>query len=483
MFKHKKHTVLAAMGLAGVALALGCRAPTNETVPSAPTEAGGDLNAPQPSCVVDVAKFAKWFQDGKVTKDGFVTPADSLQSLDSLCDFYQWSWQMFLWQMSRSSEGFVFNTSPFFDLNDSNELVLNKSSYSGRKLVRGGKLEQMDRTGQAGLVSGVLMSQRVGVTPDGSLVYYAIHVNDVYAYMASGVNSGDLAGITQFPTTESQRDAIVNYASKVYGVNIGDANALALELKSSWIKADAAMDLGKFITITADIPKYTRDSDQKWTWDGETLEKGVTLACVGYHLVGSTKDHPEMIWTTFEHYQNTPDANYYYVANDGDVTLKKNWNDDGTPVQKDWLFMDGRSKEQSMNQMRMELKGNGILATPNKTIGPGNTMRTHPWGGAPDSSSATNNTAIVSINNNIASLLADGDVRKNYFLVGATWTRNGVPGVGFQIPEVVGSLTLANTTMETYFQYKNCFDCHKGGKLNGLSHIFGSIQPLPKPTR
>ena len=33
--------------------------------------------------------------------------------------------------------------------------------------------------------------------------------------------------------------------------------------------------------------------------------------------------------------------------------------------------------------------------------------------------------------------------------------------------------------METYFQYKNCFDCHQGGNIDGLSHIFSEINPLP----
>jgi hypothetical protein len=196
-----------------------------------------------------------------------------------------------------------------------------------------------------------------------------------------------------------------------------------------------------------------------------------------------------MIWATFEHGHNAPEANYYYVNKDGDVVERKNWKANGTPIQKNWLFMDGKSKEQSMNQMRMELKGTSILATPGNTIGPGNTMRTHPWGGKPASasgakSSAKNNTAIISINRDITSWLADGDVRANYFLVRATWTSNGVPGVGFQIPVVEGSIMLANSTMETYFQFKDCFGCHNGGKIKGLSHIFGGIKPLKKkPTK
>lgn len=435
----------------------------------------------QASCTVPQADFEKWFKGGAITKDGLVTPADSLQSLDTLCAFYQWSWRMFLWQVSETPDGLVFNTSPFYDLNDSNELVSNGGGKSRKMYVRGGKQEEVGRTGQAGVVSGVLMSQP-GETHDGSIVYYAIHVNDVYAYMASGVNSNQLTGVENFPITVEERDAITEYAKTTYGVDIADADSLAMELKSSWVKASDVVDASNFITITADVPKYTQDSDQKWTWDGTSVETDVTLALVGYHVVGSAADHPEMIWATFEHQRNASDENYYYIDADGNVAEQKNWNDDGTPISAmSHLFTDGTSKKQSMNQMFMEMKGSDIVATPGHSISASNTIRTHPWGSSPKQSSAVNNTAIISINQNVTSMLADGDVRKNYFLAGATWTDNGVPGVGFQIPEVAGSLTLANATMETYFQFKNCFDCHNGGKLKGLSHIFGSIKPLPAP--
>lgn len=456
----------------------------DKPVPAAATGTTAAAIAPQQSCTVPTADFAKWFKDGSVTKDGLVTPADSLQPFANLCDFYVWSWRMFLWQTSRTPGGLVFNSSPFFDLNDNNELVSLQSGGRLKLALRGGKFEQADRNGQAGIISGVLMTQPPSVNVDGSLVYYAIHVNDVFGYMASGVNSKQLTGVDQFPTTASERDAIVNYAKTAYGVTITDGNTLAMELKSSWVRLADTMDPKSYLTIKADVPKYVKQSNKTWTWDGKTLEHGVTLACVGYHLVGSTAGHPEMIWATFEHAKNAPDDNYYYVNKDGAVTLHKNWNDDGLPLFKNWLLMDGKSKKQSMNQMHMEMSGHNIVATPNNVISPSNTMRTHPWGGVPDQSSATNNTAIIAINQNIASMLADGDVRKNYYLVGATWTANGVPGVGLQIPVVAGSLTLSNATMETYLQYKNCFDCHKGGKLNGLSHIFSGIKPLPqRPTK
>jgi hypothetical protein len=56
----------------------------------------------------------------------------------------------------------------------------------------------------------------------------------------------------------------------------------------------------------------------------------------------------------------------------------------------------------------------------------------------------------------------------------------GMRGVG-EGGAIIGPPTLVNATMETYFQYKNCFGCHNGAAINGLSHIFGTIKPLPLP--
>jgi hypothetical protein len=98
------------------------------------------------------------------------------------------------------------------------------------------------------------------------------------------------------------------------------------------------------------------------------------------------------------------------------------------------------------------------------------------------------NTQLVSINSSVLSQLLSGDLRKNYFMLGATWTINGLPPTPSGIQ--VGTNVLANSTMETYVQgAMNCFGCHDNmgapnGMLginvdSGLSHIYFAIQPLP----
>ena len=116
---------------------------------------------------------------------------------------------------------------------------------------------------------------------------------------------------------------------------------------------------------------------------------------------------------------------------------------------------------------------------------PSDTLLNNPWG----QGTSSNNTEIISLNDSVLGLIPAGDVRKNYVLIGALWTNGKIPG--FDPPNTVqqiGSIQLANATMETYFQFPslNCFTCHSGSTGNGLglkccgglSHIYGDIVPL-----
>jgi hypothetical protein len=111
------------------------------------------------------------------------------------------------------------------------------------------------------------------------------------------------------------------------------------------------------------------------------------------------------------------------------------------------------------------------------TIGPTNVQRVMPWG-MPGSFTGSNSD-LIALNHTVRSQLASGDLRSNYILTGATWRPSGeLVGTG------VGTNRLANTSMETFAQPSNCFDCHQGNALgdssgNGHSHIFGEIAPLP----
>jgi hypothetical protein len=331
--------------------------------------------------------------------------------------------------------------------------------------------------GQAGDDS-VLMAQ------NGSLVYYAIFVNDVYASFLTSTKKGLISPApTQFPTSMTD---LTNITAANGGHSFPDANVLAVEVKTSWVET-TGLDTSNYITINATIPTYNTSNPAQWVPNGT---KNAQLALTGMHIVGSVAGHPEMIWATFEHIGNTPNAPYTYNSTTGAKNVAQD-------LSGNWLFCSTNSPG-PFNTAHMQMSGSNIIPAPGQTISPSDTLRSHPWGGASDqdpnpisSGTAGSNSEIISMNNSVLSQLAAGDIRKNYILTGATWTAGGVPPTSqFPSGNEVGTSQMAGTTMETYQQGPppgttggtNCLDCHSGNMLgdssgNGLSHIFGTIKP------
>ncbi len=448
---------------------------------------------PQLTCTVTNAEFAKWFHNGMIQKDGLVDPADSLNFTASLCNFYKWSWQMFLWanspQHSYGGKSLVFNSPVFYDVtpvgsDGKRHFMANTGGIQKMNFFRGqvnhkGKLIRIGsggdifetEEGQAG--SGdVLMAQT------GSLVYYGIHVNDVYAYFLTGNKTGGIMPAqTTFPDSAAELKLVTDYAKK-HGKTLADSKALVIELKTSWVRLDKLPNPDTYIQLLAEIPTYTK-TNTKWTPTGKS-EK-VKLALVGMHVVGTVNGHQEMVWATFEHFHNAPNGKYTYTNNKG-KTVTMNQNTAGS-----WLFCKSKSAG-PFNIPHMKLMGNDIVAYPMQTISPSDTLRNQAWG----EGTTANNTAIISLNDSVLGLMPAGDVRKNYGLIGALWTNGKLPNTPGSTQ--LGSLQLANATLETYVQSTspppgpttngvNCFMCHQGNGLGtpgggGLSHIYGDLVPL-----
>ena len=328
-----------------------------------------------------------------------------------------------------------------------------------------------------------------------SLVYYAIMVNDVYAYFLTGwrdnaIEAGNANPV--FPTTLSDLNAITAFAL-AHGETFPDPDALAVEVKTSWVEASTLPDPSNYITITGTIPTYNTSSTTAWTPTGQ---KTVQLALVGMHVVGSTNQHPEMVWATFEHFGNTPLAAYSYVNKTG-TQINVPETTGGT-----WLFSaSGNPNPFNQVHMREVSSSVGIQAVSPFTISPSNTLRLKPFGAASnvspnplDSSPAASNSEIIAINDSVASQMPAGDIRNNYFMTGATWAIPGSPGPNGTGTEV-GTSQMTNSTLETYDQGPattlgglNCLDCHSSVNQNGTtntttfvaggSHIFFDINKL-----
>jgi mono/diheme cytochrome c family protein len=204
-----------------------------------------------------------------------------------------------------------------------------------------------------------------------------------------------------------------------------------------------------------------------------------------------------MIWATFEHVGNTPNAAYSYVATGG--TMKSV----AQTTAGTWLFSKTGAGA-PFNSEHMTFVSPNIVASSGNTISPSNTLRLNAWGANPsvapnpvDATTAASNSEIISINNSVRGMMPAGDPRDNYFTTGATWTVNGFAPTGSFSGSVsngieVGTSQMANSTMETYQQFPsmNCFACHGRGSgtvnpnlsaamdNNPISHIYQVIKPL-----
>jgi hypothetical protein len=554
------------------------------------------------SCTISPTEFDSWFATGKVSENGLVKPASSVDfPHNNNCDFYKWSEQMFLWITSPSSGeygsgGTVMESPEFYTVTPENNgqreliphekgkplkmsshitqngpnrlpiifdkkgqmyevetlaeettdkmLVLNstgkKTEFDHLKANASGGISFFDKKGieirkvkpifkKNYKTKFILQEFKLGkqsvfldsdgnridtetgqatndalMTVNGSLVYYISMVNDVYAYFLTGAKDGKLNG-SQFPTTIADKDAIIAYA-KAQGNTLKNPDALAIELKMSWVEASSIKDLSNYITIDAKIPTYDTSNPKKWIPNGERNAK---LALIGVHVVGSVAGHPEMIWATFEHLKNTPNASYTYANKDNKIDTVQQ--DGGN----DWL-LNNDAKDTVVNVSHIKDQSGNLVSvyydkvakdTLRFTVSPSNTLRTKPWGVAPtgvpnqrNKNAAESNSEIISINNSVINKLLGNDVRKNYMLIGATWTEAGFgpSGASYSAQNTtkgvaIGTSQLANSTMETYFQhgkdfYTNgsCFYCHSGNNglaPSDLSHIYAKLNPLVFKTK
>lgn len=316
---------------------------------------------------------------------------------------------------------------------------------------------------------------------NGSLIYYAITVNDVYAYFLTGAKDHQITPGTSFPVNQQDLSAITSFAA-AHNKILPDTTALAIEIKTSWIEAANLPNAKDYITITASIPTYNTQDPSHWVPTGQ---KTALLALVGMHVVGSASGHPEMIWASFEHVGNTPLGEYAYINTNGQkITVPQS-------TAGKWLFC-ANNAPGPFNVAHINADGTKLDAISPNAITPSDTLRTAVFGAALnvspnpiDGSAEASNSEIILMNNRVRGMLASGDIRANYFLLGATWTIGGKPPTPNGSNQV-GTSRLANSTMETYQQVPvkgpaasvfNCFECHTNNTTD-VSHIYSDLKPL-----
>jgi hypothetical protein len=174
-------------------------------------------------------------------------------------------------------------------------------------------------------------------------------------------------------------------------------------------------------------------------------------ALAGFHVVQKIGDHQEWIWASFEHVANVPDCS--------------NLNQKPPSPFSSWSFFNGKFQPCAPGQCTED------SCTPAcntfQSTGASNVCRLNPI--ATNGTKTGGGPLVASLNASVQSLITNPALLalKNYNLVGTLWFKPGLtapPPVGSNNPpagqQFIGSVALANTTMETYLQDFNCYACH-----------------------
>jgi hypothetical protein len=238
-----------------------------------------------------------------------------------------------------------------------------------------GRSVLIDRNGAVREIGEGQADGGVQLAQNGSIVYYATMVNDVYAYFLTGLKNNQILG-DKFPSANMDLKQITDFAG-VHDKTFLDPNALVMEVKTAWVEARGLSNLKTYITIKATVPTFDKSNRAKWVPNGW---KTVDLALVGMHIAASAKANPEMIWATFEHFGNAPNAAYSYTSTTG---LKQVPQDSIGP----WLFAASNATS-PFNLPHQTYEAPNVCAIPtvrgvcgtSGIISPSNALRSKAWG-------------------------------------------------------------------------------------------------------
>ncbi len=401
---------------------------------------------------------AAWFDDK--------APEAPFKFADDNCAFHQWAVQEFLYLVQKEPNGLL----RFLNMASPHALFLYQGAgpapYPGSPHTQfklGAGAARLRATAKANDAPRVVFlprtlktenttfnadtqagSNAVLVDQAGQVVYYTSQINKVYYdfIRSNGYYKKDayskIPPETAFP--------------------IG-----AVELKSSW--RIAIKDGKEYMNAGTRAKYYTVEGEVCKDKDCKSLVPA-TMALVGFHVVGRVAQHPEMVWATFEHYNNAPDCNRTPFP-PGEISFYKSNFDCGKGP-----FWD------KCNQIRKD-----DWTTPSEIC------RAHPDGEPGTGDTIAN---IQSIRLSYFNLVPDKSVWKNYSYISSVWTVPQDPAkpalINLEDKNIRGSKKASNTTMESFTQEKNCLHCHtyqptqitgncfpSGNKNIYLSHLVGLI--------
>jgi hypothetical protein len=392
------------------------------------------------------------------------------------CDFHEWSWEAFVWATGIGPDG----RARFTTLHNADELFGNKTAAAKGPKPLNLKPRDLKPRGAPQARSGDEAEQAGGgliVDQNGQIVWYSTHMNDAYFNFVkanSGANYGNVPAGLNFP-----------------GASPSPAPSAtpAAVFKASWKIVGPGDNVTKFYTEDSVVPLLVPNPCGGVMPDPSGKTRPVKVALVGLHIVGVTVNHPEFLWATFEQKRNAPN-------------LPDGWDPKSPqPVSSEaFTFYSANTPAMKCNVRAGKGAAPPLQITDpvKQTVGPiTNVFRMYETGNA----CPARTTDIKAVNAASQQALAQAKTKEtvwaNYMLIGTLWLNANTlkPNDSNMVAEGIGSVNLANSTLETFFQGHfpsgqsiSCFLCHntgaqapdKKGKNINLSHlILALIPPAP----
>lgn len=412
-------------------------------------------------------------------KAAFPTEDTPLNAVD--CMFHQWSWEAFVWATALDGRG----VPRFMSLPTIGDLSGGNAANGARTLT----LATRGVHGRNGVIEGtgaiVEADGNLLVAQNGYPVYASVHMNQSY-----------------FNTVRRNRVVTGDY-QKNPDSDFFDVGAAVF--KATWLRLEPgqAPPDGAFVT-KAQVPVLTTfmtaDNTLYAAPDGTTVT--VDVALLGLHVVGQTINHPEFLWATFEHKDNSPrfpDGTSKPGPNDSDkknYTLYKGGTLFGTTNQPSTQTT-ATSTASPLSAPSTTINTT-LTATPTFTFDPktqkfspvSNVVLANRTGSETFSPDGPANIGKINTAAHTVMQKQSPAQRRfaNYDLIGTVWMLPGTFTLASNQSTAVGSVNLANVTAETFVQNStgtttpstvgNCFSCHNAA-------TFTDVLPMPnlKPRR
>ena len=383
------------------------------------------------------------------------------------CLFHQWSWEAFSW-----ATAMIDGKPRFLSLKTMDDLDPNGTTPPA------GMLRLTPRSTKAHNLpvedydaAFVEADGSVLVGQNGYPVYASVHMNDSYFATAQQnliVNGGYQNNVGA--DTPGAAGADCGEIGEPENANKAYFQCGAAVFKATWmrLKDGETPPAGSYVT-TAEVP-VLKNLCTKVSCTVVATDQYVQarVALVGLHVVGYVEHHPEFLWATFEHQDNSPafpDGTFEFSTDS--YPNAQTFYAAGTPFTQDKILVPNQPAKQGDPPLLTFDEATQTFTPITQVI------QMNQTGGNTEPNGPANITAVNQASQQV--MQNDKAWQANYFLVGTVWlepdtyiaSNPDITNTSVQWNDKAkGSVALINTTAETFLQQPgagdtlNCFACH-----------------------